>query len=569
MALPPVQSDLVYFTVTGNFRAMVADSVSDAGYDPDLAELTATATFTPLVAQGDALLITQSVPPIHLVPTPITAIIDTDGVLKLRRDFTDIPDGPYTKVRLLGDSAALELETPLFYRVDFTNVRLNGKPGVLNSYEFQAPDHDMDLDLSTVMRQPGQIAVGITKLAPSAVRVNEDGDLVFSFAGEDIPDPVDLGNLTGAEGPPGPAGPAGPAGADSTVPGPKGDTGPAGPAGADSTVPGPKGDTGPAGPAGADSVVPGPAGPAGPQGTPGLGIRYCGEIADVSELPTGATHGDLWVLGNRDDDTKPARAYIWNGTTSQWDDGGNIQGQQGVPGKDGAKGDTGAPGAASTVPGPTGPAGAAATIAVGTTTTGAAGSQASVTNKGSSSAAVFDFTIPAGAAGAKGDTGTAGAKGDTGAAGAAATIAVGTTTTGAAGTNAAVTNKGTANAAVFDFTIPAGAAGAKGDTGAVGPASTVPGPKGDTGPAGPAGPTAVSADAGNASKLGTDGKIFTPTSSGPANVVTGKKNTTASPLVLWTGTATEYDGLSSKDAGTVYIVRPTPLAATLEMEDSE
>lgn len=64
--------------------------------------------------------------------------------------------------------------------------------------------------------------------------------------------------------------------------------------------------------------------------------------------------------------------------------------------------------------GPTGPAGAAATVTVGTTTTGAAGSSASVTNSGSTSAAVLNFTIPQGATGA---TGPQGATGATGAAG--------------------------------------------------------------------------------------------------------------------------------------------------------
>lgn len=105
------------------------------------------------------------------------------------------------------------------------------------------------------------------------------------------------------------------------------------------------------------------------------------------------------------------------------------------------RGDTGATGPE----GPTGPTGAAATIAVGTTTTGAAGTSASVTNVGTSSAAVFDFTIP------RGDTGA------TGPTGAAATIAVGTTTTTAPNTNATVTNVGTSGAAVFDFGIPRGA----------------------------------------------------------------------------------------------------------------
>ena len=52
----------------------------------------------------------------------------------------------------------------------------------------------------------------------------------------------------------------------------------------------------------------------------------------------------------------------------------------------------------------------------------------------------------------------------------AATIAVGTVTTGEPGTNATVTNSGTSSAAVFDFSIPRGAKGDKGDTGDKGPA---------------------------------------------------------------------------------------------------
>lgn len=102
------------------------------------------------------------------------------------------------------------------------------------------------------------------------------------------------------------------------------------------------------------------------------------------------------------------------------------------------RGDTGA----------TGSPGTAATVNAGTTTTGAAGSSASVTNSGTTSAAVFNFTIP------RGDTGATGPMGPSGT---AATIAVGTTTTGVAGTPATVTNSGTSGAAVFDFSIPQGA----------------------------------------------------------------------------------------------------------------
>jgi F5/8 type C domain-containing protein/collagen triple helix repeat protein/carbohydrate binding protein with CBM5/12 domain len=62
----------------------------------------------------------------------------------------------------------------------------------------------------------------------------------------------------------------------------------------------------------------------------------------------------------------------------------------------------------------TGVAGSAATVAIGSTNTGAAGTQASVTNSGTSSAAVLNFTIPQGAAGATGFQGPAGLPGPQG-----------------------------------------------------------------------------------------------------------------------------------------------------------
>lgn len=85
--------------------------------------------------------------------------------------------------------------------------------------------------------------------------------------------------------------------------------------------------------------------------------------------------------------------------------------------------------------------GPAGTIAIGTTTTGAAGSNAAVTNTGTSTAAVLNFTIP------------------TGAQGPAATVSIGTVTTLAPGSSATVTNVGTSGAAVLNFGIPQGAAG--------------------------------------------------------------------------------------------------------------
>jgi hypothetical protein len=253
--------------------------------------------------------------------------------------------------------------------------------------------------------------------------------------------------------------------------------------------------------------------------------------------------------------------------------------------------------------GPAGPAGAAATVAVGTTTTGAAGSNAAVTNTGTTSAAVFNFTVPRGAAGVAGAVGPAGPAGAVGPAGAAGVDGQdgvdGTSLSiqGAVPTYAdlpadavagdcyvveadgllydsdgvgfppdgsgvpwvgpqgiqgvqgiqgapglGITYKGTvatdadlpATATSGDLYIVSEPAPAHGfvwdaDTSAWVDAGPVQGPQGVpgeqgvpgiAGPAGadgadstvpgPAGPTAVSADAGNTSKLGTDGLIFTP-----------------------------------------------------------
>jgi len=129
-----------------------------------------------------------------------------------------------------------------------------------------------------------------------------------------------------------------------------------------------------------------------------------------------------------------------------------------------------------------GPSGQAATIAVGTTETGAPGTQASVLNIGTSSAAIFDFTIPRGDIGAQGQQGIQGIqgiqgdpgqKGDKGDTGDAATVDAGSTTTGSPGSSASVFNSGTSSAAVFDFTIPRGDKGDQGDQGNPGPSGVV------------------------------------------------------------------------------------------------
>lgn len=168
-----------------------------------------------------------------------------------------------------------------------------------------------------------------------------------------------------------------------------------------------------------------------------------------------------------------------------------------------------------------------ATVAIGTVSTG---STAAITNSGTPNAAVLNFTLPRGAAGATGPAGLiyqgawnasfsysagdavtyagsshiaktantnvqptgvagsaaawallaaqgadgpAGPTGPTGPAGATPTIAVRNTYTGAPGSSAVVTNVGTPTAVLLDFTIPQGAAGTGGSGGGAGVFTTV------------------------------------------------------------------------------------------------
>lgn len=74
--------------------------------------------------------------------------------------------------------------------------------------------------------------------------------------------------------------------------------------------------------------------------------------------------------------------------------------------------------------GPAGPAGSAATVTVGSVATGEAGTEATVVNSGTESAAILDFVIPKGENGAKGTDGAPGADGAKGDPGAVFTPAV-------------------------------------------------------------------------------------------------------------------------------------------------
>lgn len=97
-------------------------------------------------------------------------------------------------------------------------------------------------------------------------------------------------------------------------------------------------------------------------------------------------------------------------------------------------------------PGQPGPA---ASVVVGSTITGAPGTAALVTNSGTSSNAILNFRIPAGAPGPQGPRGADSTV--PGPSGPAATIAIGTVSRG---TKAAVTNSGSSTDAVLDFVLP-------------------------------------------------------------------------------------------------------------------
>lgn len=151
-------------------------------------------------------------------------------------------------------------------------------------------------------------------------------------------------------------------------------------------------------------------------------------MADISilQLPPATSVGanDVTVIVQDGITKKAAVTVFQNGIVGPQGPAGpqGPQGIAGTPGANGAQGVAGPAGPQGTpgVPGiqgvqgpagpdgPQGPTGAAATATAGTTTTGLPGSSASVVNAGSTSAAVFNFTIPRGDQGPSGPQGIAG-----------------------------------------------------------------------------------------------------------------------------------------------------------------
>lgn len=132
---------------------------------------------------------------------------------------------------------------------------------------------------------------------------------------------------------------------------------------------------------------------------PSLGTLWDMYLDTVSDNVYGPKSGTGWgsPVSNIKGITGPAGPQGPTGATGAT----GAQGPQGNTGPQGPQGNTGPTGATGAT-GSQGPAGTAATISVGTVTTGAPGTNAIINNVGTSSAAVFNFTIPRGDTGATG-----------------------------------------------------------------------------------------------------------------------------------------------------------------------
>jgi hypothetical protein len=206
-----------YFTVTADYRAVVADLTTDLNADPEIQPLSAIVTFKPLIRDGDAIIAADASPrPTGFVPAPIAGKINTSGRLCLR----DVPDGtrqnvanqaalpgtgdptkyyvaldtnthyrwtgsayveipPYQPVRLLANSPLLDLDA-LWYQVTFSQVVYNGRAGKLKGFTFEAPSYDTEVSLIGVMPPPNQTGgVGINAPMLLSAYFNNDDELVF------------------------------------------------------------------------------------------------------------------------------------------------------------------------------------------------------------------------------------------------------------------------------------------------------------------------------------------------------------------------------------------------------
>lgn len=356
-----IPSNLSYGTVTGRFLLAYADS-NDVGSNPDAVPAQGTVYFTPSPNYiKDA---TASPAPVTILPASIECDLDSEGYV----------------IGYTGDRGVRLLATddPQGNPVDWTwsvNFRLTDATGTpvrtIPDFSFELPA-GTTVDLTSAI--PVTDANGTFYLVGPAGPVNEltVGTVTTGAAGSSV-----AVTITG-DAP------------DQTVNFtiPRGDTGVAATIAIGTTTTGAPGssaavsNSGTSGAAVFDFTV-----PQGPQGVQGIQ----GEVGPIGPTgATGITWQGTWSSGT---DYVNNDAVFYN--SSSWFASGNPPLGE-------------VPSALSSywyplaLQGATGPQGPAATISVGTVTTGLPSSSVTVTNVGTSGAAIFDFSIP------KGDTGDIG-----------------------------------------------------------------------------------------------------------------------------------------------------------------
>lgn len=186
----------------------------------------------------------------------------------------------------------------------------------------------------------------------------------------------------------------------------------------------------------------------GPGTWPVLPTEFSAAEANIKELnahPPVPGENGYWMLWDLDTHSYVQSQLVVPGLHIEI--GETTTGEPGTPANVTNSGTNTAPVLNFTIP--EGEKGDAATIQVGEVTSSDPGSEPQVTNSGTENAAVFDFVLP---------------RGQTGPTGQAATIEVESTATGEPGSQASVENVGTTGAAKLRFTIPRGNTGQNGVT---------------------------------------------------------------------------------------------------------
>ena len=129
---------LTYFPVTGTLRAVVTDTSTDTGGDPNIQNISSFTYFTPSVPQvfdSDDKVIWRLQTIKARTNPDLGQILNIDG----------------TPVTLVANTPNLDVDT-LTYHVHFDHVVYDEGDRVITPFDFTAPTDDTPIDLATVDR---------------------------------------------------------------------------------------------------------------------------------------------------------------------------------------------------------------------------------------------------------------------------------------------------------------------------------------------------------------------------------------------------------------------------------